>query len=698
MSTQFEDFSQSFLEEANEHLESINRHLLVLEKTLQSPSTLESTLSRTSSLNELFRSFHTIKGLSGMVGLNSAAELSHSVESVLRAIQNTQVEITQDVIDLLIKATKTLATLVNGIRSQAANPSEYNQEIDALSQLLPEKEANSPALTSDNTIKPKSENQVSPDQLSVEIPPDIIDSLQEVDYQKIQLALNLGRYLSFAYYVPSADKSPQDENVNIIRQKLRELGEILKALPIINNSKVRFVFLIATEVPIDYSRFPEVQWAPLKTKPADQTKQKQTLHATQRETELTISELPITIRVDLQRLDEIMRLASELIVRGSRLEDSLKRIPAIPSDVNEILDQTIHQMNRNLRDLNRAVLRARMVPLSDVFNAMPLAVRDLARASGKDVRLVMEGKNTEIDRLLVERLLEPLLHLMRNAITHGIETTGERSNRGKPQQGTIWITGKPEGDQVLVSVADDGQGVNIEKVRANAMQRGWIKGDQTLSNADILDLICRPGLSTQSNVDLSAGRGVGMSIVHKMVTSLGGNLTLYTVTGKGTTFTLRFPMTLTVMNAILVRCGSESYAIPQNTVSKVIEINPAYIASLEGGELYPYLGDSITLIRLADLFHLPSQKTDKSLYGLITGEEDRTTCLVVDKLIGIHEIVVQPIHDPLIAKPGVLGAAELGNGQVILIIDTASLLSFISHSDHFQISEANPGSQESLSC
>ncbi|MGE5220909.1 MAG: chemotaxis protein CheA, partial [Omnitrophica WOR_2 bacterium] len=540
---------------------------------------------------------------------------------------------------------------------------------------------NRPESTPITIIKSEPDFQDYADQISRGIPPEISQSLNEVDYQKILLALSHRRNLSLAHFFPSAGKSSQDENVNIIREKLSEAGEILKAMPIINDSKVQFAFLMASESPIDYSRFPQVEWTPLETPQIHQTKQSA---AEAYPNASAANEAPLTIRVDLQRLDEIMVLVGELLVTRSRLVNSLERIPALPPNINETLNQTLHQMNRNLSDLNRAVLRARMVPLSDVFNTMPLAVRDLARASGKDVRLVMEGENTEIDRLLVDGLLEPLLHLVRNAVTHGIESAQERSEQGKPAQGTLRLSGQPEGDQVLITVADDGRGVDVDMVRVNAFQRGWIKEDQALSNADVLELICRPGLSTKSSADFSAGRGLGMNIVHQRVTSLGGNINLHTVPGQGTTFTLRFPMTLTVIHVILVDCGDERFAISQNAVSKIIEIDPANIVSLEGGELYPYQDDSLNLIRLTDLFHLPVHKSNKFLYGVISGEENRRTCLVVDKLIGMRDIVVRTIHDPLIIRPGILGAAELGDGQLILVIDVPALLSFASYPDILQ--------------
>jgi two-component system chemotaxis sensor kinase CheA len=315
---------------------------------------------------------------------------------------------------------------------------------------------------------------------------------------------------------------------------------------------------------------------------------------------------------------------------------------------------------------------------------MPLAVRELARASGKELLLVMEGETTEVDKHLVERLLDPLLHLVRNAIIHGIETPSERIVAGKRSQGTLTLRGVPQGENILITVSDDGRGIDFEKILQKAISLGLLKpergmpGSSPLTCSEVLELICQPGFTTRGEADLGAGRGVGLDIVLKMVQSIGGKLDLGSAPGQGTTFLLYLPVSLTIVSALIVRCGEERCAIPQRMVDQVIEIDPAQISRVEGGELYPFRQDSLTLLRLSELFHLPcSRPPSRFLYGLVSSEADRRKALVVDQLVGLREIVVHTIVDPLIARPGIMGASELGDGSLILILDLPSLFKFL---------------------
>jgi two-component system chemotaxis sensor kinase CheA len=328
-------------------------------------------------------------------------------------------------------------------------------------------------------------------------------------------------------------------------------------------------------------------------------------------------------------------------------------------------------------------MRVRLVPLAEVFQRMPLAVRDAARHSGKEIRLLMEGTETEIDKILVERLLDPLLHLVRNAIAHGIGTTQERIAVGKPPEGTITLRGRPEGDHVVISIEDDGRGVDFEKIADQARSLGWLSEDHALNAEEILEIICRSGFSTKAEADLGAGRGVGMDVVLRSVNALGGRLDWQTTPGIGTTFFLRLPLTMVIIDAFIISAGGEQFAVPRNAVNTVIEIDPDQIVQVEKGELVAYYQSSLPLLRLADLFNLRESSIDQTLgsgrnilYGLVNGQETGQTALIVDKVMGLREVVVRPISDPLVAHPGIAGATELGDGRVILILDLPDLIRF----------------------
>jgi two-component system chemotaxis sensor kinase CheA len=668
-----QDFIQDFYEEASEHLRSIRANFLALERSLApSRASVEMAVERVSLFGELFRSFHTLKGLAGMVGLEGAAQLSHAVESILREMQNAHIEVTPAVVDRLIGASSTLAGLIESVRTPGKPDTEVTAEIEALAAFLPE-EGGRPA-------RPPAADQ-GPDPVPapaspLRLPPELAGSLNEVDRHKIQAASAAGRSFFQAVFTPDKTRAGQALNVNTVRQYLTENGEILKAVPLIADAGVQFMFLVATtqaadlELPgLELKRLPELSQTQAGGEPA--------LPAPEHAVPLghsAVFPVAMTIRVDLERLDDLMHLVSKMVVCHSRLADGFARLPRLSGPVVDQLNQAMGQIERNLYDLRQATMRMRMVPLAEVFSHMPLAVRDLGRALGKEVRLVMEGEGTEIDRVLVERLLEPLLHLVRNAIAHGIETPAVRAHAGKPAQGTLTLRGKPEGDHILVSVSDDGRGVDVEQVAAKAVALGWLEEARPLSNAEALDLLCRPGLSTLGEATLGAGRGVGMEVVMQMASSVGGSLSMESLPWQGTTFHLRLPLTLTIVNAILVECGGERYAIPQSAVNEVIEIDPGQVVRLESGELLPYREGSLALIRLCDLFHLAISQKAGPLYGLVSGNGGRQAALVVEKLGGLREVVVRTISDPLAARPGILGATELGDGRLVLILDVPRLM------------------------
>ncbi len=382
-----------------------------------------------------------------------------------------------------------------------------------------------------------------------------------------------------------------------------------------------------------------------------------------------------SIRVDISRLDEVMRLVGELVVNRARLKETLPRLKGAPAPALEALTEITGQFERQLRDLREAVMRVRLVPLAEVFGRMPLAVRDLARQSGREVRLVMEGQETEIDKNLGERIFDPLMHMVRNSITHGFETPQERVRNGKPREGTLTLAGRPEGDHIVITVGDDGAGVNLEKIAARARMLGLLGEDETLEPESALEILCKPGFTTETDVNTGAGRGVGMDVVQKAVDAVGGSLTMHTVLGKGTTFALRLPLTLAIIDAFIVAAGDERYAVPQSAVNEAIEIDPARLTRTHRGELFPYRTGSLPLVRISKLFGLEHDGSNTG-YGLVVGDGNGRSAIVVDELLGLREVVVHTLSDPLVTQPGVAGATELGDGTLALILDVPELLRF----------------------
>jgi two-component system chemotaxis sensor kinase CheA len=324
-----------------------------------------------------------------------------------------------------------------------------------------------------------------------------------------------------------------------------------------------------------------------------------------------------------------------------------------------------------------------MVPLAETFNRMPLVVRDLARTSQKEVRLVIQGENTEVDKQLVERLLDPLIHLVRNAITHGIELPAERARLGKPEQGTLTLSAVTEGDHILVAVTDDGRGVDLDHVAERAVSLGWHAADEPLAAAEAFEIMAQPGFTTRGEADMGSGRGVGLDVVNRGVRSFGGRIRMETTLGQGTTFKLLLPLTLVIVDVLFVRAGKERFAVPRDAVERVIEIESGKITRAESGEMIQEANGFLVLHRLATLMGAGnSASPPRKMFGLIASEDHEfgqennggQQVLMVDQVIDMREVVVHTLTDPLVARPEFDGATEMGDGSVILILDVQRLL------------------------
>jgi two-component system chemotaxis sensor kinase CheA len=380
------------------------------------------------------------------------------------------------------------------------------------------------------------------------------------------------------------------------------------------------------------------------------------------------------VRVDLARLDDLMRLIGELVTSRARLDESLKHLQrhVAPSEWRA-LQETSLAMSRQLRDLREGVMRVRMVQVGEIFERMRFVVRDLARESGKEIRLELRGQETEIDKFLVERMMDPLMHLVRNAVSHGLETVEERVAKGKPPEGKITLRAATSGDNVLIEIADDGRGIDAERVAARARERGLVSGDVRLDEALLLGLICAPGFSTRDEADRISGRGVGMDVVCSTVEELGGTLTMATEKDGGTRFTIELPLTLAIADALIASVGGQRFAFPQTVVREVIEVEASSVRVLENNEIISYRGGVLPLVRLARLFGLEETTAGRAFHVFVIGSGASAVGLAVDRAIGQREVVVRGLNDPLVKVAGMAGATDLGDGRVVLILDVAAL-------------------------
>jgi two-component system, chemotaxis family, sensor kinase CheA len=379
------------------------------------------------------------------------------------------------------------------------------------------------------------------------------------------------------------------------------------------------------------------------------------------------------VRVDLGRLDDLMRLAGDLVVTRSRLEDTLRRVERhVPSREFRLLQEHDSLMERQLRDLREGIMRVRLVPVGEVFRRMPFVVRDLARDVGKRVQLEIAGQSTEIDKFLIERMMDPILHLVRNAVSHGIETAERRVAAGKPPEGIIRLSASTVGESVIIEIADDGAGIDLDAVAQRLPAKNIHTSEGAVDTRLLLDVICASGFSTRDEADRISGRGVGMAVVRETVHELGGSLDVDTELDRGTTFSITLPLTLAVIDAIIAHIGDQTFAVPESAIQEVIEVDPESVRALEQNELLVYRGGALPIIRLGPLFQIESAQRPR-LHALVVGTGLSAVGLLVDRVAGHREIVVKAITDPLIHVTGVSGATELGNGRLVLILDVVAL-------------------------
>ena len=661
----FAQFLDDYFAECDEHLTLVRRNLLALEEQVGRPEVDPSLL------DELFRSFHTLKGISAMVDLSEAEQLAHHMESHLRALRQTEVRPGAEGVETLMAATTVLERVIAARRTGEAAPA-IDTTVARLRALHAE---SAPA-----TEQPEPSRTVDASDAGAES--------EQTTARADGPASRSGHARVWRFeFVPTPALSDRGVNVNTVRARLQEIGEILRATPHVRGEgRIVFEFVVGTGVEesafagwdednLTYAPVEEADTGTAEASPtapaSDPDEDSRPNPSTPAASMLAPSNF---VRVDLARLDELMRLIGELVTSRARLDESLKHLKRHVDPAEwRALQETSLAMSRQLRDLREGVMRVRMVQVGEIFERMRFVVRDLARESGKEIRLELRGQETEIDKFLVERMMDPLLHLVRNAVSHGLETVEERAAAGKPPEGKITLRAATSGDNVLIEIADDGRGIDSERVAARGRERGLVSGDVRLDEALLLELICAPGFSTRDEADRASGRGVGMDVVCSTVEELGGTLTLATEKNQGTRFTIELPLTLAIADALIASVGGQRFAFPQTVVREVIEVEASSVRVLENNEIISYRGGVLPLVRLARLFGLEETTAGRAFHVFVIGSGLNAVGLAVDRAVGQREVVVRGLNDPLVKVAGVAGATDLGDGRVVLILDVAAL-------------------------
>jgi two-component system chemotaxis sensor kinase CheA len=631
----FDALFPEYVAECEEHLSAAGRTLLALES--------EPGRVGRDQIDGLFRNFHTIKGLSGMVGLREAERLAHHLETYLGAVRKGRAALSAEGVEVLLEGVSALERVITA-RAAGSRVPDVSPVVGRVETLLPELPP----------VPPPADPEPAPPRSD--------------PFARADAAVREGAQVWRVTFTPSPALTERGLTVGAVRERLRAAGEIVHAAPVVVPGGVTFTFLVAASSPDFPAGFRDEGLSveryelapgrePAPAAPAPRT------------AALTPTNL---VRVDLGRLDELMRTVGELVITRARLDNGLDRAaPSLSAAEGRELRETSLTLERQLRDLREGVMRVRLVPIRDVFGRMRFVVRDLAREAGREVELHLSGEDTEVDKFVVERLADPLLHLIRNAVSHGLEPPAERAAAGKPPRGRIDLRAAAAGGAITIEVEDDGRGIDPERVFARARATGLVDPEAPVDPDAVLDLICTPGFSTRESTDRASGRGVGMDVVARAVEDLGGTLALLTRPGRGSRFTARVPLTLAIADALIVAVADQTYAVPQTAVREVVEVDPGATTALENNELLRHRGGVLPLLRLTDVFGLP--RPAGALVALVLGDGGATIALAVDRVRGLREVVVRPLADPLVQVPGVAGATELGDGRAVLILDAAGL-------------------------
>ncbi len=664
---------QEFISEAEELLDELGRDLRAFDAAGGNV--------RPEVVNKIFRGVHSLKGLAGMLGFSAISELSHALEDLLDRLRLGKISIDAALTDLLFDC-------VEGLGKQIAAVSiggEY--EFDATSLL----KRISDAVT-------KKQESVEKDPFSqIRLDEQTLRSLTEYEEHRLRDNIRKGKEvlaISVAY-----DFATFDRDLRSLTEKLTETGEVVSTLPSMDGggaNAIAFRLLYGTDLAAEAVRalVPDGAQvtdlraaakeapAPAATPSSAARVESPEAPATaapqkpieREEGEASLRSLSQTVRVDIGKLDRVMNIVGELILEKSNLEALARRLEAEAGSRRGEVRKMIRNFDRKLDDLQKSVIDVRMVPVGQIYTKLSRAVRKIAKESGKEIALDLRGEETELDKAMVEELTDPLLHIIRNAIDHGIESPEKRVAAGKAPEGKIVVSAYQRGNAVVIDVRDDGRGIDPEKIVQLARKKGIVGPDETVAPERAFDIIFMAGFSSADKVSEISGRGVGLDVVRKNLASLKGSVRVSSVIGEGTIFEVELPITLAIIQALVVQCAGQIYAIPLTSVTESLRIRATEIQTVETREVF-YLRDfTLPLVRLDRIFDLPRDGDPEKMFVVVARIAEKSVGIVVDALIRQREIVIKSIGDRLKNLPGIAGATELGENELVLVVDVASLI------------------------
>lgn len=674
-----------FLAEAEELLDRLNHGLLELDRAVKS-----SAKQNPATINDIFRAAHSLKGICGMFGFGEVGEIAHKMEDLLDRLRLGKLKLTAASLDMLFAVTEELRAIIS---RKAAGEQIAPDEIQKLKENL-------------KRVEEAREEAAETDWLKQSgIAADILAVLTE--YEEHRLVENLKEGMSIIQVSANFDLSDFDKKLTGLQARLKELGELITTLPSADaagENKIIFFLILGSEL-AEAGIKPRIEDFPVSVtllrpgkghrpeKPAEAGKKpapdvKQTpecevepdheTEAGEHEEISTVRSLSRTVRVDIGKLDDLMNIVGELVLSKNVIAQLMEKLRNQLGFTEMAID--LYKVNRNLerklQELQQSVLEVRMVPIGQIYDKLRRNVRKLARETGKEVEFVAEGGDTELDKLIIEDLADPLMHIIRNSIDHGIEPVAERQRLGKPDQGQIKLRAFQRGNHVVIEISDNGTGLDFNKIKNKGIELGFLNPGEEIKQEELVQLIFAPGFSTADKVSELSGRGVGLDVVKNNISVLSGAIDIESEAGVGSKVVITLPITLAIIQALIVESGTETFAIPLNSVASGLSIKPGEISTIEGREVIEQRERTLPLLRLDRFFRLAAKPrtAEEDLYVVTVGIAERRLGIVVDRLLGRQDIVIKSIGRVLSGIKGVAGATELGDQRTILVLDVLGMI------------------------
>ena len=687
-------YLEIFLDESNEHLQTLSDQLIILEKEPDNSDTI----------NEIFRAAHSLKGMAGTMGYKRMQNLTHDMENVFSEVRNGNMEVNSNLVDVLFQCLDALETYVDNIRETQDEGTDDNEPIiKALNAFI--------ASEGKGNAAPAAKKEEASAATASAAPADDKD-MPLADFEKNAVNEALKKNLHVYKIKVSVDENCilKAARAFLVFKNLEGHGDIIKSEPSvqdIEDEKFDFDFsiIVVTEEKYDNiialiknvseikdaagqeitQPFPEEQTEEAKEEKKETSAVSQTAKPAAAKpaakkpasTGKTSGSVSHTVRVDIEKLDVLMNLVSELIIAKNGLVSASHVEGDEAAALNQSFTEQIEYLERVTTNLHESVMKVRMMPIESVFSRFPRMIRDLNKKLGKKMELYMSGEDTELDRTVIDEIGDPIMHLLRNSADHGLESAEIRKERGKSEVGSIFLDAFQEGNNVVIEVRDDGNGIDTEKVKAKAVEKGTITQEQAdvMTDKEAIDLLFRPSFSTAEKVTDVSGRGVGLDVVKSKIEALGGDVEVKTKYGEGSTFSIRLPLTLAIIQALMFKLGDEKYAISLGSIETIEDIPVSDIKYVHAKEVIHLRGNVIPLIRLRDLLDVPGEPEEsENITVVVVRKGDKQAGLVVDSLIGQMEIVIKSLGKYIRINKMISGATILGDGSVALIIDANTLV------------------------